>query len=58
MATDEDAMQKAMRRKAERNLDTAGISPSSKAFSSFSSTRISSNMSSVVVFLGSSSFSW
>jgi hypothetical protein len=42
-----DAMQKAMRCKAERNLDTAGISPSSKAFSSFSSTRISSNMSSV-----------
>jgi hypothetical protein len=51
-ATDEDVMQRAMRRKAEKNLDTAGTRFSSKSFTSFSDSRISSNLSSVGISLG------
>jgi hypothetical protein len=52
--TDEDSLQKAMRRKAERNLDYSGtISPSkSKSFLSFSTPIISSKLGSVGVKLG------
>jgi hypothetical protein len=42
-ATDEDVMKKAMRRKAEKNLDTSGIAPSSKSFTCFSDSRIVAN---------------
>jgi hypothetical protein len=53
--TDEDSMHKAMRRKAERNLDYSGvISPSkSKSFLSFSTPMISSKLASVGVNIGS-----
>jgi hypothetical protein len=44
-----------MRRKAEKNLNTAGTKHSAKSFTSFSDTRISSNLSSVGVSLGSRS---
>jgi hypothetical protein len=53
--TDEDAMQRAMRRKTEKNLDTAGNKQPSKSFNSFSDTRISSNLSSIGVNMGSRS---
>jgi hypothetical protein len=53
--TDEDAMQRAMRCKAEKNLDTAGNKQPSKSFNSFSDTRISSNLSSIGVNMGSRS---
>jgi hypothetical protein len=46
---------KAMRRKAVRNLDTVGTSPSAKSYSNFSCTRIASNLSSIGVSLGRSS---
>jgi hypothetical protein len=48
-------MQRAMRRKAEKNLDTAGTKQPSKSFNSFSDTRISSNLSSIGVNMGSRS---
>jgi hypothetical protein len=48
-------MQRAMRRKADMNLDTAGIKQPPKSFVSFSDTRISSNLSSLGVSLGSRS---
>jgi hypothetical protein len=48
-------MQRAMRRKAEINLDTAGTKQPSKSFTSFSDSRISSNLSSLGVSLGNTS---
>jgi hypothetical protein len=48
-------MQRAMRRKAEKNLDTAGMKQPSKSFTSFSNSRISSNLSSLGVSLGTTS---
>nr|XP_051221777.1 uncharacterized protein LOC127340034 [Lolium perenne] len=53
--TDEDVMQRAMRRKAEINLDTAGTKHPSKSFTSFSNSRISSNLSTLGVSLGNTS---
>jgi hypothetical protein len=52
--TDEDMMQKAMRRKAEKNLDVAG-NKKSASFIKFSDSYISSNLNSVGVSLGSNS---
>jgi hypothetical protein len=54
--TDEDTMQKAMRRKATKNLDFDGMisSPRSKSFLSFSSPVISSKLNGLGVSLGSS----
>jgi hypothetical protein len=54
--TDEDSMQKVMRRKAAQNLDYAGMMSShkSKFFLSFSSPAISSKLNSLGVNLGSS----
>jgi hypothetical protein len=54
-ATDEDSMQKAIRRKAELNLDyKCIITPSkSKSFLSFSTPMITSKLSSVGVKIGS-----
>jgi hypothetical protein len=53
--TDEDVMQRAMRRKAELNLDTAGTKHAAKSFTSFSDSRIASNLCRVGVSLGSRS---
>jgi hypothetical protein len=47
-------LQKAMRRKAEKNLDTAG-NKKSASFTNFSDSHISSNLSSVGISLGSQS---
>jgi hypothetical protein len=44
-----------MRRKAELNLDTAGTKQTAKSFTSFSDTRISSNLCKLGVSLGSRS---
>ena len=52
-ATDEDALQKAMRRKASLNLEDKGNIMSSKSFLSFSPHSINSNLSSVGFKLGS-----
>jgi hypothetical protein len=52
--TDEDSMLKAMRRKAERNLDAPGIMSTSKSFLSFSTPVISSKLANVGISLGSS----
>jgi hypothetical protein len=52
--TDEDMMQKAMRRKAEKNLDIAG-NKKSASFIKFSDSQISSNLNSVGISLGSHS---
>jgi hypothetical protein len=49
--TDEDMMQKAMRRKAEKNLDAAG-NKKSASFIKFSDSQISSNLNSVGISLG------
>jgi hypothetical protein len=48
-------MSKAMRRKAEQNLDTIGTSSSSKSFTCFSPSRIAVNLSSLGVSLGKNS---
>jgi hypothetical protein len=50
--TDEDMMQKAMRRKAAKNLDASGTMSSTTSFLKFSDSRISSTLSSVGVSLG------
>jgi ribosome-binding protein aMBF1 (putative translation factor) len=50
--TDEDMMQKAMRRKAAKNLDTAGTKQSSTSFTAFSDSHISSNLGRVDVSMG------
>jgi hypothetical protein len=52
--TDEDMMQKAMRRKAEKNLDGLG-NKKSASFTKFSDSHISSNLTRVGVSLGSHS---
>jgi hypothetical protein len=52
MATDEDTLTKAMRRKAASNLDTPGTIKSSKSFLPFSSHQIASKLNSVGVSLG------
>jgi hypothetical protein len=52
--TDEDMMQKAMRRKAEKNLDGSG-NKKSASFIKFSDSHISSNLTRVGVSLGSHS---
>jgi hypothetical protein len=52
-ATDEDVMQRSMQRKAEKNLDTAGIKQPVNSFTAFSDSRISSNLSSLGVSMGS-----
>jgi hypothetical protein len=52
--TDEDMMQKAMCRKAEKNLDVSGNKKSS-SFIKFSDSHISSNLNSVGISLGSHS---
>jgi hypothetical protein len=49
--TDEDMMQKAMRRKAEKNLDVSG-NKKSASFIKFSDSHISSNLNSVGISLG------
>jgi hypothetical protein len=54
-ATDEDVTTKAMRLKAAKNLDSVGTSSRAKSFTSFSSSRIASNLSSVGVSLGRNS---
>jgi hypothetical protein len=51
-ATDEDMLQKAMRRKAAKNLDTTGMKKSSSSFIAFSDSRISSNLGSVGISMG------
>jgi hypothetical protein len=51
-ATDEDMLQKAMRRKAAKNLDTAGMKKLSSSFIAFSDSRISSNLVSVGISMG------
>jgi hypothetical protein len=45
-------MQKAMRLKAAKNLDTLGMNISSSSFVNFSDSKISSNLSSVSISLG------
>jgi hypothetical protein len=52
-ATDEDTLTKAMRRKANINLDIAGMKSKSKSFLPLSDTVISSKLASVGVSLGS-----
>jgi hypothetical protein len=52
-STDEDSLSKAMRRKAEANLDSPGITECKKSFLSFSNTYISAKLNSVGVSLGS-----
>jgi hypothetical protein len=50
--TDEDMMQKAMHRKAAKNLNASGTMSSTTSFLKFSDSRISSTLSSVGVSLG------
>jgi hypothetical protein len=52
--TDEDMLQKAMRRKAEKNLDATG-NKKSVSFIKFSDSHMSSNLNSVGISLGSHS---
>ena len=51
-ATDEDSLVKAMRRKAEHNLDTSGMVKNPKYFLTFSDCSISAKLNSVGVSLG------
>jgi hypothetical protein len=51
-ATDEDMMQKAMRCKAAKNLDSSGMKKSSSSFIDFPDSRISSNLGSVGISMG------
>jgi hypothetical protein len=53
--TYEDVLKKAMRRKAEKNLDSSGKIIHSKSFTRFLDSRIVSNLSSLGVSLGNSS---
>jgi hypothetical protein len=50
--TDEDSLQKAMRRKAAMNLDFAGMSSKSSSFISLSTPVISSKLNAVGIRLG------
>ena len=54
LCADEDSLKKAMRRKAERNLDSLGTDMKSKSLLSFSPLSIHSKLSSVGFNLGSS----
>jgi hypothetical protein len=54
LASDEDSLSRAMRRKAASNLDSTGSEPSSKSFLNFSTQSISAKLNSVGVSLGSS----
>jgi hypothetical protein len=56
MAMDEDTMQKAMRRKAAKNLDFSGMNPSSSSFVSLSTNVISSKLNSVGISLGKNDY--
>jgi hypothetical protein len=53
-ATDEDALSKAMRRKASSNLDFSGINSCDKSFLSYSTPTISAKLGNVGMSLGSS----
>ena len=48
----EDALARAMRRKAEQFIDTAGMSCRSKSFLTFSDANISSKLNKVGISLG------
>jgi hypothetical protein len=52
MATDEDTMQKAMRRKATKNLNFSGMDPSSSSFVALPTQVLSSKLNSVGISLG------
>jgi hypothetical protein len=52
VATDEDTMQKAMRRKATKNLDYSGMDPKSLSFISSSTPVLSSKLNDVGIRLG------
>jgi hypothetical protein len=52
MAMDEDTMQKAMRRKAAKNLDFSGMDPSSSSFVALPTQVLSSKLNSVGISLG------
>ena len=52
VSTDEDSLVKAMRRKAEYNIEPYGMDCASKSFLSFSQSDISSKLSKVGVNLG------
>jgi hypothetical protein len=52
--TDEDTLKKAMRRKAAKNLDFAGMEPSSSCFISLPTSILSSKLNSVGISLGNS----
>jgi hypothetical protein len=54
MATDEDSLSKAMRRKASTNLDTSGIRGCPNSFLAFSTPAISAKLNAVGVSLDSS----
>jgi hypothetical protein len=54
LATDKDTLAKAMRRKAEANLDFAGTSHSSKYFLAFPTPLIAANLNNVGLSLGNS----
>jgi hypothetical protein len=56
MATDEDTMQKAMRRKAAKNLDFSGMNSSSSSFVSLPTNVISSKLNSVGISLGKNDY--
>ena len=51
-STDEDSMMKAMRRKAELNLDNAGMNKTPKSFLAFSDSSISAKLNSIGFSLG------
>jgi hypothetical protein len=52
VATDEDTMKKAMRRKADMNLDYSGMNSKSSSFISLSTPIISSKLNTVGIKLG------
>jgi hypothetical protein len=55
VATDEETLKKVMRRKAAKNLDFAGMEPSSSSFISLPTSALSSKLNSVGISLGNSS---
>jgi hypothetical protein len=56
MTTDEDMMQKAMRRKATKNLNFSGMDPSSSSFVALPTQVLSSKLNSVGISLGKNDF--
>jgi hypothetical protein len=56
MATDEDTMQKAMRRKAAKNLDFSCMDPSTSSFVSLPTQVLSSKLNLVGISLGKNDF--